>query len=374
MSPPVETLQRITRLAPLAEIVARLNSAVAPVAARAADPAAAVGAVLAEDAVALAAVPSSASALRDGWAVSADRVTDAGPYAPALLEPSPLWVEAGQPMPSGTDAVLPVDAVAITKTGAEAHASAAPGEGVLAAGGDIAAGAILRRVGQILRPGDVAVLTAAGIRSVSVRAPRVKIFSVTVPTRSREDTISPLTARAVELEGCLAQVAQASTLEAALTDRASDVVIGIGGTGTGKRDAAVKTLDRVGKVELHGFGIAPGETAAFGMVDGRAVLLLPGRLDAALAALLIVGRVLLARCSGKSETSSGALLPLTKKVTSTVGLAEFVPVRRTETGIEPLGSGTLSLQSLAQSDGWILVTPESEGLATGATAEMRNLP
>jgi molybdopterin molybdotransferase len=84
--------------------------------------------------------------------------------------------------------------------------------------------------------------------------------------------------------------------------------------------------------------------------------------------------VLLARCSGKSETSSGALLPLTKKVTSTVGLAEFVPVRRTETGIEPLGSGTLSLQSLAQSDGWILVTPESEGLATGATAEMRNLP
>jgi len=374
MSPPAETLQRITRLAPLADIVARLNGTVAPVAARDTDPVAAVGAILAADVVAARAVPSYACALRDGWALAADRVTDAGPYAPAPLDPAPLWVEAGQPMPAGTDAVLAVDAVAATKTGAEAHASATPGEGVIAAGADVASGAILRRAGQALRPGDVAVLAAAGIRSVSVRAPRVKIFSVAVPTRSREDTISPLIVRAVEAEGCIAQLAQASTLEAALTDRASDVVIGIGGTGTGKRDAAVKTLARIGKVELHGFGIAPGGTAAFGTVDGRAVLLLPGRLDATLAAFLIVGRQLLARCSGKKETALGVLLPLTKKVTSTVGLAEFVPVRRTEAGIEPLGSGDLSLQSIAQADGWIFVPPDSEGLAAGATSEMRPFP
>ena len=319
-------------------------------------------------------MPASACALRDGWAVAAERVTDAGPYAPAPLDPAPTWVEAGEPMSAGSDAVLPVDAVAVTKTGAEAHAPAAPGEGVMGAGGDVANGAVLRRAGHVLRPGDVAVLVAAGIHSVSVRSPRVKIFSVTVPTRSRGDTISSLIARAVEAEGCIAQVAQASTLEAALTDRASDIVIGIGGTGTGKRDAAVKTLARVGKVELHGFGIAPGETAAFGTVDGRAVLLLPGRLDAALAAFLIVGRKLLARRSGRSEAGTGALLPLTKKVTSTVGLAELVPVRRTGSGIEPLGSGALSLQSLAQADGWILVPPESEGLAAGATAEMRPFP
>ncbi len=374
MSPPAETLQRIARLAPLAEILARLDAAIVPVTARDTDPAAAVGAILAADVVASRAAPPSAMALRDGWAVTADRVTGAGSYAPAPLDPAPLWVDAGQPMPAGTDAVLPVDAVAVAKSGAEAHASAAPGEGVTVAGADIANGALLRRSGQTLRPSDVAVLAAASIRLVSVRAPRVKIFSVTVPTRSREDTISPLIARAAEAEGCIAQVAQASTLEAALTDRASDVVIGIGGTGTGKRDAAVKTLARVGKVELHGFGIAPGETAAFGTVDGRPVLLLPGRLDAALATFLIVGRKLLARCSGKKESGKGLLLPLTKKGTSTIGLADFVPVRRTEFAIEPLGSGTLSLQSLAQADGWILVPPESEGLAAGATVEMRALP
>jgi molybdopterin molybdotransferase len=374
MSPPTETLQRIARLAPLAEIVQRLDAAIAPVAPRNVELMAAVGAILAADVVAAKALPVAAVAWRDGWALASETVTDAGPYAPAPLDPAPLWVEAGQVMPAGTDAVLPADAVAITKAGAEAQAPATPGESVIAAGADIAQAAILRRAGQVLRPGDVVVFAAAGIQSVSVRAPRVKIFSVTVPTRSREDTISSLIARAVEAEGCIAQVAQASALEAALTDRSSDVVVGIGGTGTGKRDAAVKTLARIGKVELHGFGIAPGETAAFGTVDGRAVLLLPGRLDAALAAFMIVGRQLLARCSGRKDVAPGALLPLTKKVTSTVGLAEFIPVRRTEGGIEPLGSGTLSLQSLVQADGWILVPPESEGLAAGATAEMRNFP
>ncbi len=374
MSPPTETLQRITRLAPFAEIVARLNATASPVAARNVQPVAAVGAILAADVVTAKACPAAACAVRDGWAVAADRVTDAGPYAPAPLDPAPVWVEAGQPMPSGADAILPVDAVVVTRAGAEAHAAATPGDGVITTGADIANGAVLRRAGQVLRPSDVAVLAAAGVQAVSVRSPRAKIFSITVPTRSREDTISSLIARAVETEGCIAQVAQASTLEAALTDRASDIVIGIGGTGTGKRDAAVKTLARVGKVELHGFGIAPGETAAFGAVDGRAVLLLPGRLDAALAAFLIVGRLMLACCSGKKETGAGALLPLTKKVTSTVGLAEFVPVRRTDSGLEPLGSGVLSLQSLAQADGWILVPPESEGMAAGTIVEMRAFP
>ena len=106
MSPPTEILQRITRLAPLSEITARLDGAVTPVAARNAEPVAAVGAILAADVVAAKPVPASACALRDGWAVAAERVTDAGPYAPAPLDPAPAWVEAGEPMPAGTDAVL----------------------------------------------------------------------------------------------------------------------------------------------------------------------------------------------------------------------------------------------------------------------------
>lgn len=374
MSPPVETLQRIARLAPLTEILARLDTVAAPVTPREIEPAAAVGATLASAAVAPADRPPVATALRDGWAVASELVLDAGPYAPAPLTPPPVWVETGQPMPAGTDAVLPVDAVTVTKAGAEAHATAAPGEGVLPRAADAAKGSELRRAGARVRPGDAAAFRAIGIATVSVRGPRVKIFSVSVPARSSGDTISPLIARAVEAEGGIAEVAQAATLEAALVDRAADAIVTIGGTGTGRRDAAVKTLARIGKVELHGFGVSPGETAALGSANGRPVLMLPGRLDAALASFLVIGRAMLARLSGGHEAGPSATVRLVKKITSTVGLAEIVLVRRMTDGIEPLGVGTFPVQALAQADGWVLVQPESEGFPVDALVELRDLP
>ena len=51
----------------------------------------------------------------------------------------------------------------------------------------------------------------------------------------------------------------------------------------------------MGEVAIHGFGIAPGESAALGTAKGHPVLMLPGRLDAALAAFLVVGDALLRR-------------------------------------------------------------------------------
>jgi molybdopterin biosynthesis enzyme len=337
-------------------------------------PAAAIGATLAADVVAPADFPRAATALRDGWAVASELVLDAGPYAPVILTPPPAWVETGERVPAGADAVLPVDAVMVTKSGTEVHAPAVPGEGVMPASGDIAEGTTLCRAGTRLRPVDAAVLRAAGIESVSVRAPRVKIFSVSVPTRSPADTISPVIARAVEAAGGIAEVAQAAALESALSDRAADAIVTIGGTGTGKHDVAVKTLARVGKVEMHGLGISPGETAALGSAGGRAVLMLPGRFDAAIAAFLLVGRAMLARLSAGSEREPVSKLQLTKKVASTVGLAEFVLVQRVGENIEPLGSAVLPLRALAQADGWILLPPESEGLPAGAAVDVSALP
>jgi molybdopterin molybdotransferase len=373
MSPPTETLQRIARLAPLAELMARLD-AVASVAPRNVELAAAVGATLAADILAASNLPAAPTAIRDGWAVASEMVLDASSYAPVPLSPPPAWVETGGAMPAGTDAILPVDAVNVSNAGAEALAPVAPGEGVMPAAADAAKGAMLRRAGERLRPSDAAVLRAAGIASVSVCAPRVKIFCASVPTRSRADTISPMIARAVEAEGCIAQVAQAASLESALLDRGCDAIIAIGGTGTGKRDTSVKTLARVGKVEIHGFGIAPGETAAFGIANSHPVLFLPGRLDAALAVFLVAGRAMLGRLAGRSGAEPAIPVKLVKKVASTVGLAEVVLVRLGETGAEPLGTGIFTMQALARADGWILVPPESEGLAAGAMAEMRLLP
>ena len=56
------------------------------------------------------------------------------------------------------------------------------------------------------------------------------------------------------------------TLEAALNDESADMVVAIGGTGSGRNDQSVRTLARVGQVAYHGIAITPGETTALGFV------------------------------------------------------------------------------------------------------------
>lgn len=318
-------------------------------------------------------VPAFPIALRDGWAVRAATISDAGPYSPVQLSPAPLWVETGEKMPDGMDAVLPADAVHVSASGTEVVSPATPGEGVLAPGGDAEKG-VLGHAEEVLRASRVAALRAAGITKVSARGPRVNIFSVNIPSRSGGDTITPLLVRAVEQAGGVAEILQAASLESALLNKSGDFVLTVGGTGGGKKDNAVKTLARVGKVEAHGFGIAPGETAAFGFANDRPVLMLPGRLDAALAAFLIVGTEIIARLAGRNADQRSDEVKLTRKITSTVSIAEMIPVRCTDDGVEPLAAGMLPLSSLAAADGWVLVPPQSEGFAAGSTVRMRPLP
>ena len=90
-------------------------------------------------------------------------------------------------------------------------------------------------------------------------------------------------------------------------------------------------------VAVHGIGLTPGETAAFGFAGTRPVLLLPGRLDAALAVWLTLGRRLLHRLAGGRVFEDPVeTLTLARKLASTVGLAELVPVRRSGDAVEPL--------------------------------------
>jgi molybdopterin biosynthesis enzyme len=127
-------------------------------------------------------------------------------------------------------------------------------------------------------------------------------------------------------------------------------------------------------VEVHGLALSPGETAAFGSAGARPVLLLPGRFDAALAVLLVVGRPLLARLAGRQAATAAMPVRLARKIASVVGMMELVPLRHGTDGAAPLASGVLPLQALTRADGYVLVPPEREGYAPGETVEMHPFP
>jgi molybdopterin biosynthesis enzyme len=104
------------------------------------------------------------------------------------------------------------------------------------------------------------------------------------------------------------------------------------------------------------------------------VLIVPGRLDGALASWLVLGVRLLDRLAGTVELEGITTVILSRKVTSTVGLAELVPVRHDNTNAEPLATRNLPLSALARANGWLLVPPDSEGYPAGAKVAVNNWP
>jgi molybdopterin biosynthesis enzyme len=370
-----ETLQLIGRLTPLVAVLGLIDAEVKPVTPRTLDVAQAAGRTLAVDASAPAR-PAAAMALQDGWALAADDTLGAGGYAPAQLPQVPSRVEAGQPMPPDTDSVAPFDTVKKTTGGAEALLALNPGDGVLAAGGDCDPAIPLRRAGDRLRATDIAAFAAAGLARVTVREPRMRVMALR--GSGIINAAARLIATDIDRRGGAVRLDEAGpALDVALASETVDAFIAIGGTGSGRNDTSVHVLEREGRVAVHGLALAPGETAALGFSGTRPVLLLPGRLDAALAVWLVVGRHLLAAlaASKNKENEATQTLTLARKVSSTVGIAELVPVRRTAEGqAEPLATHYLPLSSLTRGDGWILVPAESEGFAANASVQLRPWP
>jgi molybdopterin molybdotransferase len=360
-------LQRIDRLTPLADIIGLLGN-VAPVTPVERDVTHCLGCVLAEDLVAPRSTPALPVALRDGWAVLADALAGAGPYAPLPVNPVPRWVNQGDQLPAGADSVAPFDAINFSGESAQAIAQVVPGEGVLQQGEDARSGAILKRAGSRLRAVDAAAAAFAGARA-KARKPR---FALLQGGEHKASLVSGFLANAIVQRGGVIEMGGWALDRAAQID--CDAVISVGGTGSGQNDRAISTLASLGGVAVYGIAIAPGESSALGTVQGRPVLLLPGRFDAALAGWLLIGQPLLDALAGYSEGDKTTTVTLTRKIASAPGIAEVVPLRCEGNEATPLASGVLSLQSLSAAQGWVLVPADSEGFAEGTTVEMRPLP
>jgi molybdopterin molybdotransferase len=365
--------QRIDRLTPLADVLARLDALVEPVAPRSAELAAALGRTLAEDVLVASPIPPAARALRDGWAVPSDLTIDAGGYTPVPL-PFALRLDVGEPLPNGADAVAPLDAVVIRDGAAHALAPVTSGEGVLPAAGDGASGATFLPAGRRLGGLEIALLAAAGVAAVSMRAPRLRLVHAGPAGDAVIDAAIGYLADAIEGQGGVAVSAAQKGLANALVEADVDAIIAVGGTGSGRRDVTVRTLASVGAVLVHGVALLPGETTALGTVGARPVLALPGRLDAALAAWHMLGRTMLARLAGHREMLPMRTARLTHKLSSPVGLSELVPTRCEGLSATPIASGYVPLAALAQANGWILIGADSEGYPAQSEVVIRPWP
>jgi molybdopterin molybdotransferase len=360
-------LQRIERLTPLADVLAVIDAQVTPVLPKEIGLASALGRVLANDIVGDRR-PPLALALRDGYALRSEETTDAGSYAPAPLSLA-VRVSVGEPLPPGADAVT--DAVSDDGLTPQALAPVAPGDGVLMPGQDCESGKIVLPAGRALRGLDVAILEALGVVGVSARSPIASIVQAR-PNDIIVQAITSLLAQPIK-QHAIANLFSGTTQAAFLYAHEADGIIVVGGSGAGTNDNSVRALARAGRVVAHGIGLSPGETSAFGFVGSTPVLIIPGRLDAALAVWHVLGTRMMARLSGCTDMPVVRHAKLARKIASTIGLVEFVPMAAEADMVTPLASTYLPWRVLAQATGYVLVPAQQEGFAPGTLVPVNPL-
>lgn len=351
----------------------------------------ALGRFVAEPVRAAVAVPPFTNSSMDGFAVRAADLPGALRIVGEVAAGSPTLVEVaagtavriatGAPLPPGADTVVPLEVV--REEGATIHANGgAPRHGayVRPAGADTRPGDIVLAAGEELTPARIAVLASCGIAQLAVvRQPVVAILSTgseltepgePLPPGRVYDANGPALAAAVMEAGgrprVLARVPDdEAAVERAITAalREADLIVTSGGVSVGAHDHVRPVIERLGELDFWRINVQPGKPLAFGRIEGRPVIGLPGNPVSALVTFELFVRPLMRRLLG-AEGDGRSRVP--------VRLLETMPkdpdrraylrvrVRRGAAGHEATPAGGQSsgqIRPLADANG-LLVVPE----------------
>ncbi len=289
----------------------------------------ALGLIAAEDVIAPAALPPTAVARRSGLAVNALDCAGASAQSPAPLPASPVRVTAGDPLPTGCDAILDPEALQGGRFGPEALEPVEPGAWVRLAGQDLSAGERVISSGQRVTPEHILAAVLAGIGSVAVRRSAVRLDWEDGP---EHDWLAARLAR------CGARLAGAG----------------------GHANLVIRpTADDRPLIAL-----SPGGTASVAGADGITRITLPPRFDALVGAWCALALPILARLAGVDLVSRTTTLA--GKIASAVGWTELVLLRMDAEQAHPLAVGDAPLGRLLQANAFAILGPESEGAPAGA--------
>ena len=371
---------------------------------------AAVGRVPAEPVRAPQPLPGFARATVDGFAVRAADTYGASEGLPAYLDlagearmgrppeaevgpGTAVAIATGASLPSGADAVLMVEhSQAALPELVEVLRPVAPGDGIVRADEDAAAGNELALPGRPLRGHDLGMLAAAGVTEVPVRVrPRVTVVSTgdeLVPADTPElevgqvrDSTAPALAALVREAGGEPRhagvvpddrEALAATLAAALPE--SDVLVVSAGSSVGARDETAAAIESLGEpgIWCHGLAFRPGKPTLLADCRGVPVIGLPGNPRSALVVFRLVGMPIVRLVGGCTDPppEPSVRARLDRDLPSAAGRADVVQARVRDGAATPLFGSSSLLSILTAADGYLVVPESATGLAAGSEVEV----
>jgi molybdopterin molybdotransferase len=394
---------------PVAEHQACVRGIIRPRPPRLAPLDAAEGRVLAADVTAVCPLPAFDNSAVDGYAVASADVVTAGPQSPAVLpvladipagrgDGGPLdpgtvhRIMTGAPIPSGADAVIPVESTDGGLRNVSVTAFLAPGSNIRRRGEDIQPGASALEAGTVLGPAQLGLLSALGQEQVLIRpALRVLLISTgselsaqgTVPgTAQVRDANTIMLAAAVRACGAVVQRSHvvsddASELVRVIVKAAPDIdlILTSGGISAGAYEPVKQALGPRG-VEFTQVAMQPGRPQGAGLFCGIPVVALPGNPVSAFISFEVFLRPALRGAMGFDPPERPtAIRRLANPVDSRAGVHQFRLGVPGPGGTFALLSGHRAhfLSSAARSPWLLEIPPDVTHLPAGASCAVRFL-
>jgi molybdenum cofactor synthesis domain-containing protein len=255
-------------------------------------------------------------------------------------------------------------------------------------GADITAGQVILRPGDLLNPSRIGAVAATGTANVPVFArPRVAVISTGNEIVQPGEPLGPgqiydinsftLSAVIREHGGVPLPIRTAADslpdLSAALAStEATDVIVFSGGSSVGERDLVLDLMRQAGEVVFHGIAVKPGKPTAFGRIDGRPVLGMPGYPTSCLSNAYILLVPLLRRIARLPEhRPRTASLPLARRIVSPTGRHQFYTVCVVDGTAVPAFKASGDITSMSQADGYIEIPTHTDIVEAGAIVDVK---
>ena len=358
--------------------------------------------------------PAFARSAMDGYAIRAADTYGASEGLPAFLTVDgevPMGAAAERPLQPGaaqlihTGGMLPplADAVVmveytqpVDETSVEVLRPVAPGQHVIQAGEDLAAGDVVLPAGHQLRAQDLGVLAALGLTELDVtERPLVGLLSSgdeivpadakPAPGQVRDVNATTLAALARQAGAAVREFGVAPDDRAELERRsraalaACDLVIISAGSSVSTRDMTAEVIGSLGQPGMlaHGIAIKPGKPTIVALADGTPVFGLPGN---PVSAMVVFGLLVAPTIRRLLGTDSADEPPqrrarLGRSLASQTGRIDFVPAALEQRdgelwAIPVLGPSNL-IATLVRASGLIRIPLDAGGLAEGAWVDVQ---
>ncbi|MGH8869810.1 MAG: molybdotransferase-like divisome protein Glp [Actinomycetes bacterium] len=370
------------------------------------------GCALAEEVVAPWDLPPFDNASMDGYAVRVDDLKGAAEDRPVSLpvvgdiaagSSTVSTIQAGltarimtgAPVPTGTEAVVPVEWTDGGVATVSVRQVPEPGQHIRRHGEDVKKGDVVLTSGMRLGPAQIGLLAAVGRDRVHVRPrPRVVVLSTGselvepgVPIAGGQISDSNsymLTAAAKETGALVYRIGivrdDARTLLATLEDQLirADLVVTSGGVSAGAYDVVKEVLTRLGTVKFEQVAMQPGKPQGHGTIgpDSTPILTLPGNPVSAYVSFEVFVRPVL-RCMFGVEPLHRPVVRAvcTHELTSVPGKRQYLraTLEREEGGFtvsQVGGPGSHLMGDLALANALIVLGEDVTGLPTGSEVDV----